>query len=243
MPRGVTLGVMLDALRAEAGFSSKVSLSVNMLPMMKQMLQRTQRRLYNAYDWPFKYITRDVLTQAGQRYYNFPADLDPEKTIRIWYRWGSDWLPLSRGITIDYYSAFDSDNGARNDPTQRWEMRDNATGTGNQVQVELWPVPATNGTANASGTLRFEGTKDLAPLVADADVCDIDSDLIVLFTAAEILADKGAKSAAAKQTAAQGLLADLVGGLKGRRAIPLGEGVGYRGLSKRRQRILVASRP
>lgn len=235
MPRGVSLGTLLDNLRNEAGLSSLVSLSINQKPQMIRLLQRTQRRLYFAYDWPFKHVTADKLSVAGQRYYDFPATIDPEKAVRLAYKFGSQWIPIPRGITPAHYSAFDSDNGSRNTPMQRWEFYGGAG-----VQYEQWPVSSINGTANGNGTMRWSGVKVLSPLVNEnSDTCEIDSDIIVLFAAAEMLAGRDAKDAAAKLQAAKDMLRDAKGDLKKRQQTAMGSGQSNSEQPVRRQTILV----
>lgn len=236
MPRGVSLGTLLDNLRNEAGLSSLVSLSINQKPQMIRLLQRTQRRLYAAHDWPFKHITTDKLTVAGQRYYDFPTNMDPEKAVRLSYRFGTQWIPIPRGITPAHYSAFDSDNLARNSPLQRWEYYGGAA----NVQFEAWPIPSINGTANGDGTMRWSGVKSLAPLINESsDTCEIDSDVLVLFCAAEMLAGRDAKDAAAKLQAAKDMLRDMKGDLKKRQQTAMGAGQTNSEQPIRRQTILV----
>lgn len=237
MPRGVSLGTLLDNLRNEAGLSSLVSLSINQKPQMIRLLQRTQRRLYFAHDWPMKHITADKLAVAGQRYYDFPATMDPEKAVRLSYRFGTQWIPIPRGITPAHYSAFDSDNGARNSPLQRWEYYGGAA----NVQFETWPISSINGTLNGDGTMRWSGVKVLSQLVNDDDTCEIDSDILVLFSAAEMLAGRDAKDAAAKLQAAKDMLRDTKGDMKKRQQTAMGAGQSNSEQPIRRRTILVGT--
>lgn len=78
MARGKTLGQLVVALRHEARHSPDAALGLNTLASIKEALARTQERLYDAYDWPFLNIYRDIVTVPGQRYYDFPTDLNPE---------------------------------------------------------------------------------------------------------------------------------------------------------------------
>jgi hypothetical protein len=82
-----------------------------------------------------------------------------ERIIAVDVLVGGVWQPVERGITLDHYSACNSDAGARRDPVERWDVVD----TGDGEQIEVWPIPATNG-----GTLRFSGIRKLKPLVATA---------------------------------------------------------------------------
>jgi hypothetical protein len=91
----------------------------------------------------------------------------------VWFKWGSEWSILERGIDPCDYTMFDSDAGIRSDPSLKWQPR----GT----QFELWPIPATNNL-----TVRFFAKRPFTPLVDEADICDLDTDLIVLHAAAEL---------------------------------------------------------
>src|SRR5690606_28391937 len=71
-------------------------------------------------------------------------------------------------------SARDSDEDERDDPVQKFALRD-------EGRFEAWPIPLTNG-----GTLRFYGRAAYQPLVNDNDQAMLDDRLIVLFTAANL---------------------------------------------------------
>jgi hypothetical protein len=183
MARGLTLGTLTDQLRLAARYDPNPALSLNVLPMMQQLLRDTQERLYDEFDWPFLKITRDKILAAGQRYYDIPTDINLERILAVDVRYGDQWLPVERGIDVDHYNAHDSDADVRIDPVVRWDVKD--TGTGEQVEV--WPIPVSNGLA-----LRFKGIRKLTPMIETADRADIDSQLIVLFAAGELLG--GAKN-------------------------------------------------
>ncbi|WPZ36706.1 hypothetical protein T8K17_11225 [Thalassobaculum sp. OXR-137] len=73
----------------------------------------------------------------------------------------------------------------RADPPQRWDIKDAGSGP----QIEIWPVPASNGSV-----LQISGERALRPLVADTDICTLDSDLIVLHAAVGLTKDKDRKA-------------------------------------------------
>ena len=75
------------------------------------------------------------------------------------------------------------------DPVQRWDVKD--TGTG--AQIEVWPIPASNG-----GSLRFTGIRNLAPLIQNSDTMDLDDQMVVNFVAAEMMASRNDKAASSK---------------------------------------------
>lgn len=184
MARGTTLGELTNQLRLAARYDPNPALSISITPLMQQELRDTQERLYDEFDWPFLHIHRDKIMAAGQRYYDIPEDLNLERIIAVDIKYGGKWLPVERGITLDHYSSSDSDDAAnRNDPVRRWEVLD----TGNGEQIEVWPIPASDGSQ-----LRFTGIRKLNALVEDADRADLDDQLVVLFAAGELLA--GAKN-------------------------------------------------
>src|SRR5690606_30012439 len=67
------------------------------------------------------------------------------------------------------------------------------------------------------GYLKFTGIRKLNDLVAAEDRCDLDSEMLVLFVASEMLAASGAKDAQLKLDKAQTRLARLTSNLKPRR--------------------------
>lgn len=183
MARGATLGALIQGVRIAARYDPNPALSLNLNPAIIQTIQHTQERLYEEFDWPFLRVRRDKVMAAGQRYYDFPVDINLERVQRIDIRYGDRWLPVNRGITLDHYNAHDSDADARLDPVQRWDVTDNGDGD----QLEVWPIPITDG-----ANLRFTGIRNLKPLIETSDVSDLDDQLIILYAAGELLG--GAKN-------------------------------------------------
>lgn len=180
MARGTTLGQLVQDLRIEAGLDPNPALSLNAVPRLEQLIRREQERLYEQFDWPFLRITRDVTLQAGDRYYDIPNDMNLERIERIDYFWGDKWYQLERGIDVSHYNIHDSDADVRQEPASRWDVKD----TGTKEQVEIWPIPVTNGRL-----IRFTGIRKLKPLVTQADRADLDDIMIVLFAAAEYMGE------------------------------------------------------
>lgn len=192
MSRNVTLGELIDDLRAEAGHSLQPNLGTAMRDVLIKVLQRQQRRLWEDYDWPFLNVHRDVLSQAGQRYYNIPADMGFENIERVEYKDGDRWIPMRYGIGQAEFDQYDSDRDIRATPAMNWSQAEND-------QFEVWPIPPSNGNPTTlSGAIRFHGKRNLRPLVADADRADLDDTLLVLYSAAEILAREKADDAKLK---------------------------------------------
>lgn len=192
MARNVTLGELIDDVRAEAGHSLQSNLGTAMRDVLIKVIQRQQRRIWEDHDWTFLRVERDVPVQAGQRYYDFPADLTLERIERVEFKWDDRWHRLEYGIGATQYDQYDSDRDVRSWPVYRWKEAENN-------QIELWPVPSLNGDAgNYSGLVRFRGIRALRPLVQESDRADLDDTLLVLYSAAEILAREKASDAGLK---------------------------------------------
>lgn len=178
MARGTQLQELVAQLRSETGRNQSVAVGTSELDNLKGQLARVQEVLYDDYDWPFMNVERSINLQAGQRYYDFPEDLNYDRLDTVKYKYGNVYTDVERGITFDDYSIYDSGAGDRSSPLIKWDVRN----TGTYEQLEAWPVP------NDAGKLCFFGTKKLARLTQDDDRADLDDRLIVLFLAAEILA-------------------------------------------------------
>lgn len=200
MARRVSLGSLIVQLRRELKIAESASLGRNTRETHAYYLRKTQQQLHARYTWPFMRIYRDVAMAAGQRYYAFPADLDPQDAIEAKVSYTSQFSPLEYGITPLDYNARNSDLDQRNDPVVKWQLYRDPTTNGDMFEV--WPVPASNG----SVTVRFHGIKLLGPLIADADVCDLDDQLIVLFAAADLVPEKEAKKKLSEAVAHQNAL-------------------------------------
>ena len=190
MARDNTLGQVLEMTRLEAGLDPDPALSLNVRPMLVQLIKREYDRLYEEFDWPFLRMHHDLITQAGERYYDVPSDFDLDRIERTDFYWGNRWYPLDRGIYPEHYNTYNSDLDVRVDPTFRWDIKN----TGSGPQVELWPIPVSDG-----NKVRFTGIKKKTELIADADRLDLDDMMISLFAASEYLARKGSPEAGLKQ--------------------------------------------
>jgi len=191
MARNVTLGELIDDVRAEAGHSLQSNLGAAMREVLMKIIQRQQRRLWEDFDWTFLRVDRDVPVQAGQRYYDIPLDLTLERLESLQFKYGDRWIPLRHGIGREQLDQHDSDRDIRAYPVERWaEYEDD--------QIEVWPMPSQNGTSPRDGLVRFTGIRRLRPLVAEADRADLDDTLLVLYSAAEILAREKSADASLK---------------------------------------------
>lgn len=211
MARGTQLLKLVEMLREEVSRATSVAVGNDDLAGLKNKLSRTQEVLYDEYDWPFLQEVFPAKTlQAGERYYDFPDGMNPERIsdndnpddpgVVIWY--SNLPRPIQRGIGFREYAIYNSDAGVRQEPALAWDVR----WTGTSEQFEIWPIPVSNTT-----TIQFKGVRTLRPLISDSDVCDLDDQLIVLFSAAEILARQGSASAPGVATLATRRLARVKG--------------------------------
>jgi len=212
--RGKQLQEVVAQLRAETGRNQAVAVGTSELDNLKEQLRRMQELLYDDYDWPFLNIERTINLQAGQRYYDFPLDLNYDRLNAVKFKYGGNYCNVERGITFDDYSAYDSPAGVRSSPLIKWDIRN----TGTIEQLEAWPIP------NDAGTLHFFGTKKLNALVDDADRFDLDDRLVVLFTAAEILAKQKSPDAKNKLELANTRLLKLRGNSSNGKTVQVGLG-------------------
>lgn len=171
---GDTLATLVEEVQFELVQVASPAAGQNFREHIKARIRREYRRLYQDHNWPdlIEWFTTE--TSAGERYYDFPSGVTLETTLSIHQKYGGVWSdPLERGITPQDYNAFDSDAGVRADPVQRWRPR--------AGQIELWPMPASNDVP-----LLFVAKRPFTQLVDEADVCDLDTDLVVLFSAAQL---------------------------------------------------------
>jgi hypothetical protein len=205
MPIGITLGDLRRDLRAETGQSLNTLQGQQSQQTQDIMLDRQQRELWDAYQWPHLRFWKDVTANAGQADYNYPIEMPFDQISRIWLADGpgASWKGLSYGIrAIDVPVS-----GAPTGTPTRWgnKVSINSDGvTQPEGQFTLLPIPST------TMSMRLEGQAPCTSLVSSLDKCIIDSKAIVLFAAAEILATQKSESAALKLTKAQNYLRRLL---------------------------------
>ena len=197
MARGVSLGQLLDDVRAEVGHSLQPNLGKASRDVLIGMIQRVQKRLWEDYSWPFLKVTRDIEIQAGQRYYDLPSDVTFERVERVETKHGDYWTKLHYGIGAAQYNQHDSDRGVRSSPIRRYDAHENN-------QIEFWPIPENNSdSTTGTDSIRIYGIRNLSPFIAAADLADLDDQLIVLYTAAEVLTRQKQSDAQNKLAQAQ----------------------------------------
>lgn len=177
----VQFGELITSLKEELDLSTNVGVGVDKRPQLMRAINRVYANLYNDYDWPhLKVVSDREPLSAGERFYDFPATIDFSRVeqAHVWYN--DKPLPLTRGIGVNEYNALDPDvTGDRNDPAQRWEMHWKETA----VQYEIWPVPLSN-----NQEIQWTGRRKITALVNNEDTCLLDSEVVILFAAARLLA-------------------------------------------------------
>lgn len=224
-----TLDEIVEDVRAEAGLSTNTSRGIDHGEHIRALIRRNHQTLARQYEWRHLRLKREQATvtmQAGSRYYDFPAQLDVQRIESVWFKWGNIWSPLEPQLPIDIYNALDSSQDQRADPVTHWDWYNDD----GQLQFEVWPLPASDG-----GVVGFEGKKLVDPLTTGQSRADLDSDLLALAVAAELLGESEKEEAAKiKAGAFRDLRDQLLGGLTSRkRFVPGGVdpkmGSGYKG--------------
>ena len=198
MARNRTLAELRDMLRAEIGASSNVAMGINTSNQHDHILRRTQERLWIDFDWWFGRIQRTEQLNAGQRYYAYDNDVDPDRILETTVKYAEHWHIVEYGISTEDRNIYDADEGQGNDFVLRWEHYEND-------MYEVWPVPT------SPQVLKFECIRKLPPLISSDDRALLDDNLIVLFAAAEILARGKAEDAQIKLAQANSLYARIKG--------------------------------
>lgn len=204
MPIGVTLADLRRDLRAETGQSLSLAQGVQSQETFDIMLDRQQRELWGAWEWPHLSYFVDVPIAASQSLYSYPASMLFDQINRIHISDGvSNWKTLLYGIKSWEIPAA----GAPQGTPCKWKNQitvDTAGVTNPTGQIMLLPTPL------GDGVMRLDGQAPVTKLSSDTDRCLIDSKAIVLFTAAEILAINKSEAAPFKLTKAQNYLRRLL---------------------------------
>ena len=190
---GRQLRDMLTDLRAEIGHSTNVAHGINDRETLIYYLNRTQVQLYQDYDWPQLIIDRRIELVANLRYYPYPDDLAFDDITSVHLRWG-DVYPheLTYGIGPAELSVVNSDALATQWPPRKWMY------TADTNKLEVWPIPDATVDQAPVAELRLRGTKTVVTMVNDSDLSTLPDNLIVLFSAVEILQRDDAKDAVLK---------------------------------------------
>lgn len=184
MARGVLMGEMLDAFRAEIRTSLDRAQSQNVADAHRYALRNAQKFLYETHDWPGLAVDRYEDLIPGQRRYSYDPVLPFENVSCVSVLWGKEWIPVEYGIGPVQYSTHEP--GFRTDPVTHWRNYE-------VNQYEVWPTP------QSAGRLWMAGKRALDRFIGDGDRCTLDDYLIVLFAAWKWLSKDDAEAAAAKE--------------------------------------------
>lgn len=195
MSTGATLADLIASVQLELGHSTSLTIGQQFRAHLTHRIQREYERLYRDFSWPHLRSWIDVPTVAGQKTYNLPLvaalPLTIEDLREVYTKWGNLFEPLTRGIEIEDYNAFNTDAGAKSDPALKWEPR-------GETAIELWPCPA-----SAAQVLRLKALKPFSQMLAETDLCLLDDKLISMYAAGEYLLRQSSKDAPAVMQRAQ----------------------------------------
>lgn len=195
MARGATLQQMVSDLREELRRANSPAAGPDDYGPLRRTINHVYETLYAAFDWPhLKTYFPHMPMNAGQRHYDLPPGLDYDRTVDVRVWWNGIPESIERGVGFDDYLSYNSENNERTSPVLKWDVRF----TGEREQIEFWPLPD-----DSAQSVQFVGLWKFAPLVNDTDVCRLESEMIVLYAAAELAAkdspDKEAKLQLARE--------------------------------------------
>ena len=194
MRANIALSVIRTEVLIEAGFGTAAGSAAFSQERITQMINRTERLMYEMDDWGTLNFEETVTAAADTQNHTLPTDLLFGNIQFAHVEYGDQWLPLTHGISAEDRALYDSTQ--RSSPAQKWEV---VGGVVPVAQFELWPIGA------AAQDVLFSGQKTLGTMADENDTCTLDADIIVLRCAAEILGRDKKDDAALKLTMARGL--------------------------------------
>ena len=183
MRSGVTLEKIRTEVLMEAGLSTDPSHLTQQRDAINHLINRTERLIAAEADWPIREIEETVTVTANSQFGSLPANITFTQIRSVTVQFGQEWLPVRHGIGPAERSLYDTT--ARVVPISRWEIQ-----TPGDTQYEVWPI------GDVDQTLRFTGQKTFGEMSKDSDTCALDADVIVLRSAAELLARDGKRDEA-----------------------------------------------
>lgn len=188
MARGSTLAQVRLMVKGEVGDVLTAGINAQTDGLINRRIVQMQVWLSNEYKWPFMFGSFDVTVPAGQRFVTAPA-LNFDQMPMVATKYSTLWSPVSYGIGPREYNIFDSESQVvPADPILRWKEYMGAPPSSSNpadMQIEVWPVPATQ------QTLRFEGQRALqiAPTtttLTDTMKLDLDDLMLAYYVAAQM---------------------------------------------------------
>lgn len=183
MATGATFATLIEEVQYEIGHVVSPAAGQNYREHIKSRIKREYRRLYHDHNWRHLREREDVVINAGQRYYDYPDGAELETIIEMYVRHGASWIPITDDFDDTDYNGMDSDEDVRSDPVQKWRPY-------GVDQFEIWPMPA------SATTIRVIRKKPFEALTDEDDRCLLDTDVVVLHAAAELLRKQDDKEAA-----------------------------------------------
>jgi hypothetical protein len=240
MAKTKTLLDLVKGLRAELRHEIAPNHGINTEERFRILLNNMEEELFQQYDWDDIKVYRYIAVRAGERYYDFPADLDELSTIKWEYKWNTIYLPLTKAIDIGMLAQRDNERDERSDPVLAYQLY--LDDEFNKTMFEIWPIPSQDGIVYRPGNepspkaetpapnpdpdgdrfLRLRGMKKPTEMIKDSDRCMLDSRLIILFAAAQEAAAQGSTDAPALLQRAQSRLRTLQKNLKKTDAFVMG---------------------
>ena len=174
MRSGVTLADLRKEVLIETGSSTDAGHAVFAVEHLNQVINRMERWMAMDRDWGGLEFEENVAIAANAQFVSLPANITFTEITGAAVLFGSEWLTIYHGISLNNRSLYNSTQRAT--PIQRWEVQ----APGN-VNFEVWPI------GSQAQTIRFVGNKKLGSMVDDDDTCTLDGDVIVMRAAAQIL--------------------------------------------------------
>lgn len=240
MAKTKTLLDLVKGLRAELRHEIAPNLGIQTEERFRILLNNIEEELFQQYDWDHIKVYRYIPVRAGERYYDFPNDLDELSSLTFEYKWNTVYLPLTQGIDRGMFVQRDSERGQRSDPVLTWQLH--LDDEFDKTMFEIWPIPSQDGIVYRPGSepspkaetpqanrdpdgdrfLRIRGVKKPVEMKEDDDRCALDARLIILFAAASEAAAQGSTDAASILQRAQARLRTLQKNLKKTDAFVMG---------------------
>lgn len=214
MAAGKSLRWMREKLRYEIHDMAQSPNRASGDEWLDQCLRRVYETLWDEHDWPHLKVLRLKSLYAGQRYYDFPSDLNSSRIKDVFVKENGRSKPIERTICVDDYNHYDSESDQRHDCVHKWDFCESQ-------QIEIWPI-----INNDDCQLVVEGYLEFKPLVSQDDTVSIDATVIVLYAAAEILAGRNHNDAGIKLATAETRLESLKDGFsRSSKRLVLGGGI------------------
>lgn len=202
MRKGITRSVLRAEVYLEAGYPTLAAQTVQMDPIVNQMLNRMERQLALKHSWVMRTFEVEKTVNADVQFADMPATLtDFTMVNEVWCLFGTQWLPVTYGIGAAERSLFTAD--MRSTPIQRWEWYTKDP-TPEVPSFEVWPIPG------QAQVLRFVGEEAAGLMANDSAVCVLDADALVQAVAGELIAKKNPEEAKLRLANADSIIRSLM---------------------------------